>query len=114
MILLSPCNVLGQKKIMSSTVVMDTDSGRVLYENKSHEKRLIASITKILTAIVVLENNDINKEVTVGNEILKMYGTSIYLEVGEKMRVEDLLYGLLLRSGNDSAVALAIATSGSE
>lgn len=99
---------------MSSTVVMDTDSGRVLYENKSHEKRLIASITKILTAIVVLENNDINKEVTVGNEILKMYGTSIYLEVGEKMRVEDLLYGLLLRSGNDSAVALAIATSGSE
>ena len=99
---------------MSSTVVMDTDSGRVLYENKSHEKRLIASITKILTAIVVLENNDINKEVTVGNEILKMYGTSIYLEVGEKMRVEDLLYGLLLRSGNDSAVALAVATSGSE
>lgn len=100
--------------MMSPTIVMDTDSGRVLFENRSHEKRLIASITKILTAIVVLENNDINKEVIVGNEILKMYGTSIYLEVGEKMRIEDLLYGLLLRSGNDSAVALAVATAGSE
>lgn len=109
-----PLKASGLKKITQPTIVMDIDSGRVLYENRSHEKRLIASITKILTAIVTLENNDINKKITVGNEILKMYGTSIYLEVGEKMRIEDLLYGLLLRSGNDAAVTLASSTAGSE
>lgn len=100
--------------ITAPTVAIDNNSGRILYENRAHEKRLIASTTKILTAIVALENNDLNKEVTVGNEILKMYGTSIYLEVGEKMKIEDLLYGLLLRSGNDAAVVLATATSGNE
>ena len=109
-----PLKVSGLKKITQPTIVMDTDSGRVLYENRSHEQRLIASTTKILTAIVTIENNDIDKKVTAGNEILKMYGTSIYLEVGEKMRIEDLLYGLLLRSGNDAAVTLATATSGNE
>jgi len=97
-----------------SSIVMDTDSKRVLYENNIHEKKLIASTTKILTAIVVLENTDINKEITIGEEVLKMYGTNIYVEVGEKIKVKDLLYGLLLRSGNDSAVALAVATSKTE
>lgn len=107
-----PINAL--KNISAPTVAIDNNRGRILYENRAHEKRLIASTTKILTAIVVLENNDLNKKVTVGNEVLKMYGTSIYLQVGEKMKVEDLLYGLLLRSGNDAAVVLATATSGSE
>lgn len=97
-----------------SSIVMDTDSKRVLYENNIHEKKLIASTTKILTAIVVLENMDINKEVTIGEEVLKMYGTNIYIEVGEKIKIKDLLYGLLLRSGNDAAVSLAVATSKTE
>ena len=97
-----------------SSVVMDMDSGRVLYQNNINERRLIASTTKILTAIIVIERGNLDREVEVGNEILKMYGTNIYIEVGEKIKVIDLLYGLLLRSGNDAAVALAVATSGSE
>lgn len=99
----------------TSSIVMDIDSGRVLYEKNVHEKRLIASITKIMTAILTIENNqNLNKKVKIGNEILTMYGTNIYIEVGEKMKVIDLLYGLMLRSGNDSAIALATYTSQSE
>lgn len=98
-----------------SSIVMDIDSGRILYEKNAHDKRLIASTTKILTAVVTLENiKDLNKEIEIGEEVLKMYGTNIYIEVGEKMKIIDLLYGLLLRSGNDAAVALAVAVSGSE
>ena len=102
------------KDTAQSTVVMDLDSGRVLYEKNAHEKRLIASTTKIMTAILTIENTNINKTVTVGEEILKMYGTNIYIEVGEKMKVKDLLYGLLLRSGNDSATVLAKHVGGTE
>lgn len=97
-----------------STIAMDLDTGRVLYSNNINEKRLIASITKVLTAIIVLETTDIEKEVEVGTEVLKMYGTNIYIEPGEKITIKDLLYGLLLRSGNDAAVTLAVATAGSE
>lgn len=98
----------------TSTIAMDLDTGRILYGNNINEKRLIASITKVLTAIIVLETTDIEKEIEVGQEVLKMYGTNIYIEPGEKITIKDLLYGLLLRSGNDAAVALAVATSGSE
>ena len=68
---------------------------------------------KVLTAITVIENNDLKKEVEVGEEILKMYGTNIYIEMGEKITIKDLLYGLLLRSGNDASMTLAINTSSS-
>ena len=101
-------------KVGASSIVMDIDSGRVLYENNIHEKRLIASITKIMTAILTIENNNLNKKVTIGEEILTMYGTNIYIEVGEIISIKDLLYGLILRSGNDSAIALATATSKTE
>lgn len=106
---IKPVNALDTSK---SSIVMDLDSGRIIYEKNSQEKLLIASVTKILTAVVAIENiNDLNKEITVGEEILKMYGTNIYIEVGEKIKIKDLLYGLLLRSGNDAAVALATAAS---
>ena len=90
-----------------SSIVMDMDTGRILYKNNIDEKRLIASTTKIMTAILTIENTDINEVIEVGEEILTMYGTNIYIEVGEKITIKDLLYGLLLRSGNDSAVVLA-------
>lgn len=93
---------------------MDIDSGRILYEKNADEKRLIASITKIMTAIVAIENGDLSKKVTVGDEVLKMYGTNIYVEVGEKLKLEDLLYGLILRSGNDASVVIANVVAGSE
>jgi D-alanyl-D-alanine carboxypeptidase len=98
----------------NSTIVFDMDSGRTLYENNSNNKSLIASITKIMTCIIVIENSNLNDEVTVGDEILKMYGTNIYVEVGEKLTVKDLLYGLMLRSGNDAAIVLATYVGGNE
>ena len=90
-----------------STVVMDYDSGRILYEKNQNEQMLIASTTKIMTCLIVLENANLDDEYTVGNEILDVYGTNIYLEEGEKIKVIDLLYGLMLRSGNDAAEVLA-------
>lgn len=97
-----------------SSIVMDIDSGRVLYEKNANEKRLIASTTKIMTALLALESGKLNEMVEAKDEILKMYGTSIYLSLHEKMRLEDLVYGLLLRSGNDAAVVIATYLSGSE
>lgn len=94
--------------------VMDLDSGRILYESNSNQKRLIASITKIMTAIVTIENIDLNKEITVGEEVLKSYGTNTYIEMGERITVKDLLYGLILRSGNDAALTLAVNVSKTE
>lgn len=99
----------------ASSIVMDIDSKRVLYANNIHEKKLIASTTKIMTAIVAIENNkDLNKIITIGEEILTMYGTNIYIEPKEQITIKDLLYGLILRSGNDAAIALATSTSKTE
>ena len=101
--------------VNASSIVMDIDSKRILYEENKDDQRLIASITKIMTAIITIENNkDLNKKITVGEEVLTMYGTSIYLQVGEQMSIKDLLYGLILRSGNDAALVLAINTSKTE
>lgn len=97
-----------------SSIVMDLNSGRVLYENDANHQRLIASITKIMTAILAIENGDLDKKVIVGEEVLSMYGTNIYVEVGEKMTMRDLIYGLLLRSGNDAAVVIAKEIGGTE
>ena len=107
-----PLNVLALSS--KSSIVMDMDSKRVLYEDNSHEKRLIASTTKIMTAIIAIEKGNLSHEVKVGDEVLKMYGTSIYLEVNEKMKLIDLLYGLMLRSGNDASVVIAKEIAGSE
>ncbi len=94
-------------------IVMDLNSGRVLYELNAHEKRLIASISKIMTSLVSIEYGDLNKVITADKDILKANGSSIYLEVGEQLKLEDLLYGLMLRSGNDSAVTIAKGVAGS-
>lgn len=107
-----PLNVFADSA--SSSMVMEMSSGRILYSRDANRKKLIASITKIMTCIVVLENANLDKEVTVGEEVLKMYGTNIYIEVGEKLKIKDLLYGLMLRSGNDAAITLAVNTFGSE
>ena len=95
-----------------STVVMDINSGIILYQKNSNDKHLIASITKIMTCIIVLENSNINEKIEVGEEVLNSYGTNIYIEPGEIISIKDLLYGLMLRSGNDAATALAYNTLG--
>lgn len=93
--------------------VMETGSGRMLYEKNSDEKLPMASTTKIVTAISVIENFDINKTVKVPPECVGTEGSSIYLKAGEEYTVKDLLYGLMLRSGNDAAETLAVALCGS-
>lgn len=110
-LLLLPINVFAMSA--SSMIAVDLDNDYVYYEYNASEKRLIASITKILTAIVTIENTNINKEITVGEEVLKAYGSAIYIEVGEKITIKDLLYGLMLRSGNDAATVLAFNVAGS-
>ncbi|MBO5414358.1 MAG: D-alanyl-D-alanine carboxypeptidase [Bacilli bacterium] len=106
-ILLFPINVFADMDTATSSIVMDMDSKRILYSNNKNEKRLIASITKIMTAAIALEKGKLSDVYTAGEEILEMYGTSIYLEYKEKMSLNDLLYGLMLRSGNDAAVVIA-------
>lgn len=80
LILLFPFNAFALTDTAKSTVVMDIDSGRVLYQKNMNEKRLIASITKIMTATIAIENGNINDIYKIGEEVLPMYGTNIYLD----------------------------------
>lgn len=114
LILFIPINVFGLSTTASSAILMDMDSGRILYEKDIHNPRLIASITKIMTAVLAIENANLDDIVTVGEEVLTMYGSNIYIQLGEKMTLRDLLYGLLLRSGNDSAIVIATYIGGNE
>lgn len=92
----------------ASAILVDGDTGRVLFEKDPHEKRSIASITKLMTALVVVEAvPDLSQRVTIRAEWTGAEGSSMYLRAGETLTVETLLYGLLLASGNDAAVALA-------
>ena len=95
-----------------SYVVMDYDSGRVLMSQNATREKLIASTTKIMTAIIALENGDIASVRKVGEEVLKAYGSAIYLSLDEEITLKDLLYGLMLRSGNDAAIEIAYHISG--
>lgn len=96
-----------------SMIALDLNSGRVLYEQNAYEEKLIASTTKIMTTIVALEQMDLDTEITVDERVLKAYGSGIYIEIGEVMTLQDLLYGLMLRSGNDAAIVIACGVSGS-
>lgn len=92
----------------ASAVVMDAGTGRVLWEKDAHTPRLIASTTKLMTALVALESGHrLEEVVTVAPEWAGVEGSSIYLRPGEEITLEALLYGLLLRSGNDAALAIA-------
>lgn len=95
---------------------MDLDSERILYQNNAYEKKLIASTTKIMTFMVAYEYGEklLDEKIKAGKEILSMYGTSIYLNYQEEMTLRDLLYGLMMRSGNDAAVVIANFIGGSE
>lgn len=113
-VMLFPNMVMGLSLSCRSCVLMDSDSGRVLYEKDKDNPRLIASITKIMTAILAIESNRLEEEVVVGEEVLTMYGSNIYIELGEKMKLLDLVYGLMLRSGNDAAIVIATFIGGTE
>ena len=94
-------------------ILMDGQTGRVLYEKRADEKSLIASTTKIMTALIVCENCNVLELVHIPKEAVGIEGSSMYLQEGELLSVQELLYGLMLQSGNDAATALAIYCSGS-
>ena len=95
-----------------SEIVMERDSGRILFA-KDEKKRLpMASTTKIVTAITVIDNYDLSTVIEVPKETVGVEGSSVYLKAGEKYTVRDLLFGLMLRSGNDCAETLAVRLAG--
>ncbi len=97
-----------------SAIVLEKDSGRVLYQKNAEKQMPMASTTKIMTAIVALEQGDPAAQVQISPAAAGVEGSSMYLETGEKLTLEELLYGLMLSSGNDAAVAIAEHFGGTE
>ena len=93
-------------------ILMDACTGRVLYEKQADTQSLIASTTKIMTALVVCEQCNVLDRMKIPKEAVGIEGSSMYLQEGEVLTVQELLYGLMLHSGNDAAVALAIYCGG--
>ncbi|USB35043.1 D-alanyl-D-alanine carboxypeptidase family protein [Paenibacillus sp. YPG26] len=94
--------------------LIDVTSGRIIYSVKGDQILPIASLTKIMTAIVAIEHGRLNDMVKVGKNAFAKEGSSLYLKLGEQMTLNNLLYGLMLRSGNDAASAIAEHVGGSE
>ena len=117
LLLLLSCVLTGRAAAVdvsaSAAVLMDMDSGRVLYERNAGTRMLIASTTKILTALVAIRDGNLSDLVKVSREAAYTEGSSMYLKEGEELTLETLLYGLLLCSGNDAAVAVAEHVGGS-
>jgi serine-type D-Ala-D-Ala carboxypeptidase (penicillin-binding protein 5/6) len=101
----SPTN--SQAISAKGAILMEQHSGRVLYEKNAHSQMRIASITKIMTAIIAIESGKLNEMVKISPKAANTEGSSLYLKPTEKVKLIDLLYGLMLRSGNDAAVAIA-------
>lgn len=96
-----------------SAVVIDAESGKILYEKDAHTRKGMASTTKIMTALIALETTALDKIVTVDPRACGVEGSSVYLFENEKITMESLLYALMLQSANDAAEAIAYAVSGS-
>lgn len=96
-----------------AAILMDWRTGQVLYDKNAYARRMPASTTKVLTAIITLERAKLTDQVTISKRAAYTPGSSMYIKAGEVYSVHDLLHGLLLRSGNDAAVALAEHVAGS-
>ena len=109
-VLLYPCaaNAISAKK----AIVMDAATGRCLYEKDADSRSLIASTTKIMTALIVCEQCNVLDRMKIPKEAVGVEGSSIYLKEGEVLTLQELLYGMMLHSGNDAATALAIFCGG--
>lgn len=107
-------NNLSKEPVTNSKrcVIYDRKSKRVIYGKNEDVKGAMASTTKIMTAIIVLENEDLDKQVEIGAKAAGTGGSRLGLSKGDKITIRDLLYGLMLRSGNDAAVALAVEVCG--
>ncbi len=109
-VLFFPCKA--QAVSAQSAILLDAQTGRILYEKNIDRKSLIASTTKIMTALVVCEQCNVLDRMRIPKEAVGIEGSSMYLQEGEVLTVQELLYGLMLHSGNDAAVALAIYCGG--
>ena len=103
-----PCRAISARH----AILLDAATGRALYEKDADRQALIASTTKIMTALIVCEQINVLDRVRIPKEAVGIEGSSMYLKEGQILTVQDLLYGLMLHSGNDAAVALAIYSGG--
>ncbi len=96
-----------------SVTLIDVQSGRILYSHQGDKPMRIASLTKVMTAIIAIEQGNLEDKVKVSRNAYGKEGSSIYLKLGEEMSLHHMLYGLMLRSGNDAAIAIAEHVGGS-
>src|SRR5699024_10207846 len=102
-----------------STILIEQQSGQILYEKNMHEKRGPASMTKMMTLLLIMEAIDegqltMDEQVTVSERASSMGGSQVFLEVGEEMSTEDLIKAIAIASANDASVALAERIAGAE
>lgn len=105
-------NVSAEAVSAEKALVLDAVTGRVFYEKNADQQSLIASTTKIMTALIVCERCNVLDRMRIPKEVVGIEGSSMYLKEGEILTIQELLYGLMLSSGNDAAVALAIYCGG--
>ncbi len=116
LLLLLPCFSLPTSALSlsaESAILMEADSGRVLYQKNAFVRRPMASTTKIMTALVAIEAGGLDRPVTVAKEAIGVEGSSIYLMPKETLSLRELLYALMLQSANDAATAIAVEIGGS-
>ncbi len=97
----------------ASACLIDVNSGRILYEKNGQQPMRIASLTKVVTGWIAIKSGKLDRLVTVSNLAARQEGSSVYLKAGERVKLRDLLYAMMLRSGNDAAMAIAEAVAGS-
>ena len=107
-----PLNVNAVSTSAQAAILLDQDSNRILYSKNMDTVRSVASISKIMTGILAVESGKMDRTVTINDVVLRAYGSGIYVKVGERLKLRDLVYGLMLRSGNDAALAIADYVSG--
>lgn len=100
-------NVKAIETSATSAILMDTDNQVILYQKDIHNVRSVASISKIMTAVLAIESGKLDDVIVVDDVIAEAYGSAIYIQVGEELTLRDLVYGLMLRSGNDAALVIA-------
>ena len=98
---------------VAAAAVIDVKTGRVLYSKNAAVRRSIASTTKIMTALIAIENGCLDDTVIISSRAVSIWGSNINLQTGQKYKLNELLYGLLLNSGNDASIAIAEHISGS-
>ena len=112
LILLIPFNVMALSTSAECEIVMEQNSKRVFQEKNIHKVKSVASISKIMTAILAIESGQLDDIVVVDEIVLEAYGSAIYIKEGEEISLLDLVYGLMLRSGNDASLVISKYVAG--